>query len=388
MNNAIPARKSKLCTAAGIFFLIYAAINVLHLVIDYFIPGYPIGFSTVIEMIETVAIAGLAILMFAGIRNHAVTALFAVVAITEVITFIELISVYSDYGISMSGWGWATSICSLLGLIAASVFSAIYIIKGDGVSNGIANLWSLPGIFVLLATGVSIGVSAEYYFDTVIRRFFKSFSSGSFETIWENASVLLSTLILPICLGFGLLFAIRFIQKPNLNSLKFSSPAQGFVPGYNTGMGFNGGRGYAQPGYNPYPGYNPAQTYSQNPNPNQGYAAYQGYAPNQSYNPNQGYTQPPVQNYAPDPAPGYNPGPAPAEPKITGYDPNTGAPIYENAAPKIVGYDPDTGAPIYEGAAPKKIVGYDPDTGAPIYEGTAPKKIVGYDPDTGAPIYE
>lgn len=357
MNNAIPARKSKLCKAAGIFFLIYAAINVLHLVIDYFIPGYPVTFSVVVALIETAAIAGLAIVMFAGMRNHAATALFAIVAIAEVITFINMISLYSDYGIRMSGWGWATSICTLLGLLAAPVFAAIFIVKGDGVSNGIANLWSLPGIFVLLATGVSVGASAEYFFDTMFRNFFRSFSSGSFETIWENTSEILSTLIMPIMLGLGVLFAIRYIQKPDLNSLNYSG--QGFAGGFTNGgfnpNGFSGGRGYAQPGYNPAPNYNPTQTYGQSPNPAYTQPNY-NQAPPQNFNP--------APNYAPDPAPNYA---APAEPKIVGYDPNTGAPIYENAAPGIVGYDPNTGAPIYEGAKAKRIVGYDPDTGAPIY---------------------
>ena len=363
MNNAIPARKSKLCTAAGIFFLIYAAINVLHLVIDYFIPGYPVTFSVVVSLIETAAIAGLAIVMFAGMRNHAVTALFAIVAIAEIITFVNMISLYSDYGIRMSGWGWATSICTLLGLVAAPVFAAIFIVKGEGVSNGVANLWSLPGIFVLLATGVSVGVSAEYYFDTMFRNFFRSFSSGSFETIWENASEVLSTLIMPIMLGLGILFAIRYIQKPNLNSLNFSAPGQGFAGGFTNGgynpNGFSGGRGYAQPGYNPNPTYNPAQTYGQSPNPAYTQPNY-NQAPAQNYNP--------AQNFNPNPAPSYNPEPAPVEPKIVGYDPDTGVPVYETAAPKIVGYDPNTGAPIYESAKTPKIVGYDPNTGAPIYE--------------------
>ncbi|MCR4908266.1 MAG: hypothetical protein K5985_05490 [Lachnospiraceae bacterium] len=89
--------------------------------------------------------------------------------------------------------------------------------------------------------------------------------------------------------------------------------------------------------------------------------------------------------------------------KITGYDPMTGAPIYEEAAPaptgKITGYDPMTGAPVYEEVAPApsaaptgKITGYDPMTGEPVYEGSAPTppptgKITGYDPMTGEPVY-
>ncbi len=47
------------------------------------------------------------------------------------------------------------------------------------------------------------------------------------------------------------------------------------------------------------------------------------------------------------------------EPKITGYDPKTGEPIY--ATP--IGYDPKTGEPVYG-----KLTGYDPKTGEPIYE--------------------
>ena len=343
MNNAIPAKKSKLCTAAGIFFLIYAAITALHLVIDYFIPGYKIDFSIVVEIIETVAIAGLAVVMFAGMRNHVVTALFFIVAIAEVITFINLISIYSDYGLRMSGWEWATAVCEMIGVVAAPVLAAIFIAKGDGAPGRVANLWSLPGILVLLATGVSIGVSAEYYFDTVFRRFINSFSSGSFDTIWNNASVILSTMLLPVSLGLGLLFAIRYVQKPNSNSLNFSSPGQGFAGGFTNGgynpNGFTGGRGYAQPGYNPNPIYNPTQSYGQSPNPAYTQPNY-NQAPAQNYNP--------AQNFNPNPAPSYNPEPAPVEPKIVGYDPDTGVPVYETAAPKIVGYDPNTGAPIYE----------------------------------------
>lgn len=45
--------------------------------------------------------------------------------------------------------------------------------------------------------------------------------------------------------------------------------------------------------------------------------------------------------------------------KIKGYDPNTGAPIYEEEVKPII-----EEAPASE---PKKIKGYDPNTGAPIY---------------------
>ena len=46
----------------------------------------------------------------------------------------------------------------------------------------------------------------------------------------------------------------------------------------------------------------------------------------------------------------------------TGFDPQTGQPIYAQPT----GFDPQTGQPIY--AQPKRIVGYDPKTGKPIYE--------------------
>lgn len=95
--------------------------------------------------------------------------------------------------------------------------------------------------------------------------------------------------------------------------------------------------------------------------------------------------------------------------RLKGYDPNTGAPIWESAEPnaeaprKVIGFDPDTGNPIYEqaeaepakaaDAAPKAepvITGYDPMTGKPVYGNAAPKAepvITGYDPMTGKPIY-
>lgn len=49
-------------------------------------------------------------------------------------------------------------------------------------------------------------------------------------------------------------------------------------------------------------------------------------------------------------------------PTPTGFDPQTGQPIYAQPT----GFDPQTGQPIY--AQPKRIVGYDPKTGKPIYE--------------------
>lgn len=61
--------------------------------------------------------------------------------------------------------------------------------------------------------------------------------------------------------------------------------------------------------------------------------------------------------------------------KIKGYDPNTGAPIYEEEVKPIIEETP--------ASEPKKIKGYDPNTGAPIYEDNTPK----YNPNTGAPIY-
>ena len=79
-------------------------------------------------------------------------------------------------------------------------------------------------------------------------------------------------------------------------------------------------------------------------------------------------------------------------PQITGYDPQTGQPIYaqpQMPQQQIVGYDPQTGQPIY--AQPQmqmpqqpQITGYDPQTGQPIY---AQPQITGYDPQTGQPIY-
>ena len=64
---------------------------------------------------------------------------------------------------------------------------------------------------------------------------------------------------------------------------------------------------------------------------------------------------------------------------------NNAAPTEETAAQQITGYNPETGEPIYGEAAPKQITGYDSETGAPIYgEASQP---TGFDPQTGAPVY-
>jgi len=70
---------------------------------------------------------------------------------------------------------------------------------------------------------------------------------------------------------------------------------------------------------------------------------------------------------------------------ITGYDPQTGKPIYGQAPTQgpIIGYDPTTGRPIY-GPAP----GYSAQASnfLPPQAPAAPT-ITGYDPQTGKPIY-
>ena len=78
---------------------------------------------------------------------------------------------------------------------------------------------------------------------------------------------------------------------------------------------------------------------------------------------------------------------------------------FNNQGPQITGYDPQTGQPIYaQPQAPQmphmpqqpQITGYDPQTGQPIYaQPQAPQmpqmpqqpQITGYDPQTGQPIY-
>lgn len=62
-------------------------------------------------------------------------------------------------------------------------------------------------------------------------------------------------------------------------------------------------------------------------------------------------------------------------------------PTEETPAQEIIGYDPQTGEPIYGEAAPKQITGYDSETGAPIYGETAEQVQTGFDPQTGDPVY-
>ena len=299
-----PERKSKLNIGAGIFFLLLSIYSGLLLLFGYLIPGVPFSFAFALSITEFLTYFVLMSSFFSGKVSHVFTALLAILAICEIASLIYTITQYSKYDITLPALEIVLLVVAILAICFSVVISAAAVKNRGAKMSGILFTWLIPGA-VLIITGFITFIRNIKAFGYYFEAFFDKLGDGDFEdavAAFANQFSLISLIII----GLGLIFGLTWLVKP---TVKGAAPQQTYNP--------------YQPGFAPGQGYNPYQQ--------------QNFAPQPGYAPQQNFAQP-QQNAEP--------------PKPVGYDPMTGAPIYEKPA---------------ETTAPKTPIGYDPMTGAPIY---------------------
>ena len=312
-------KKSNLNVGAGLLFLLFAICGIAKEVVLFTESGYSdyvfrtgkAGAQYVLSVLPYLFFLILGFLFLARAKNILIPLTFIVIAVVSILPFI--IWVLPDLIDDKSSSLWSnvlTQIVSILPYVFAAGVSAKCIGRKSGDDGKAVESWPVPGAmsFILGLSGFAVAADGlGDQIETIGDYFENGIPKGGVNGILALVLLFFVCFFIPLALVLG----CKWLAKdPGKVGAAYPVTNNGpFVPNTN-------------PAYNA-----PAPTF----------------AP-----PAPVYTAP-AQNFVPQPAPAPAPQPEPvAERKPIGYDPMTGAPIYEEVAEKV-----EEAVPQFEQAAEK-----------------------------------